>query len=363
SAWSLCSSECNSGVQTRERFCTSPPPQHGGRSCPGPHIQTADCDGGWGSWSNWTQCTKSCGGGVQSRRRYCDSPTPEGEGNYCEGLGSELKACNTAHCPVSGSWCDWSTWTPCSRTCGAESVSRYRSCGCPEPKAGGQPCPGEQEIHNAGVLHCHPLPGCYVDGGWGQWAIWSSCSVSCGGGVHFRRRQCDNPSPQSGGRGCLGIGEQQRDCNTHLCTGIRACSLCSRWFSLFTHFVKLNMMSACYFLETGFLPMQFTDSQKCMLLLSETLMRMYHFVLTLDTVGPWRPWSQWSVCSVMHETPVLWGLPSRQSLQPPPVPRYVLFHFRQHILLLFCIWLIKLHGLMVQQWRLVNIDPTKSLMV
>lgn len=44
SAWSPCSSECNSGVQTRERFCTSPPPQHGGRSCPGPHIQTADCN-------------------------------------------------------------------------------------------------------------------------------------------------------------------------------------------------------------------------------------------------------------------------------------------------------------------------------
>uniref|UniRef100_A0A3Q2Y1R9 Uncharacterized protein n=1 Tax=Hippocampus comes TaxID=109280 RepID=A0A3Q2Y1R9_HIPCM len=270
----------------------------------------------WSLWTPWGHCSVSCGAGLLSRYRFCSSPQRSGNGLPCLGPNREDKVCVTRFSvfPVSGSWCDWSTWTPCSRTCGAESVSRYRSCGCPEPKAGGQPCPGEQEIHNgvgaqiqrqpcpggisSGVLHCHPLPGCYVDGGWGQWAIWSSCSVSCGGGVHFRRRQCDNPSPQSGGRGCLGIGEQQRDCNTHLCTGIRACSLCSRWFSLFTHFVKLNMMSACYFLETGFLPMQFTDSQKCMLLLSETLMRMYHFVLTLDTVGPWRPWSQWSVCSV-----------------------------------------------------------------
>ncbi|KAM9774698.1 SCO-spondin [Syngnathus typhle] len=509
--WGHCSVSCGAGLQSRYRFCSSPQRSADGPSCPGPNREDKVCvttpcdrDGGWGPWSNWTQCTKSCGGGVQSRRRDCDSPSPEGEGNYCEGLGTQVKACNTAHCPVapcskvpgtafsscgpscprscddlahcewlcepgcyctegkvlsangtvcleqeecpcldlttgrrlepgdmtlapdgcnnctceggklncsqnpcpvSGGWCEWSTWTPCSRTCGAESVSRYRSCSCPEPKASGQPCSGEQEIHNgvgaqiqrqpcpvitfcpvhgswsswsvwsdcdgcagssnrtrecnnpparfgglpclgeatqsrgchdnttvcsecgggqeewpcgkpcprscsdlhgdtecldspgcskscgcpgdtvlqdgvcvtreecrckyqnssaadsrpgetewqfashgeeiitdckncscqAGVFHCHSLPGCYVDGGWGQWGAWSSCSISCGGGVHFRRRQCDNPSPQGGGRGCLGIGEQQRDCNTNLCT---------------------------------------------------------------DAVEPWLPWSQWSVCSV-----------------------------------------------------------------
>lgn len=50
--------------------------------------------------------------------------------------------------PVSGGWCEWSEWTPCSRTCGAESVSRYRNCGCPKPKAGGAACSGEQDIHH-----------------------------------------------------------------------------------------------------------------------------------------------------------------------------------------------------------------------
>jgi len=74
----------------------------------------------------------------------------------------------------------------------------------------------------AGVLHCQSVPGCHVDGGWGQWGAWSECSLPCGRGVKVRRRQCDNPAPQSGGRGCLGVVEQLKDCNIHLCTGRHA---------------------------------------------------------------------------------------------------------------------------------------------
>lgn len=48
---------------------------------------------------------------------------------------------------VDGGWCEWSSWTPCSKTCGAEWVSRYRSCACPVPVAGGAACPGQQEEH------------------------------------------------------------------------------------------------------------------------------------------------------------------------------------------------------------------------
>lgn len=44
SAWSECSSDCDTGVQTRERFCSSPPPLYGGSSCVGPQIQTRDCN-------------------------------------------------------------------------------------------------------------------------------------------------------------------------------------------------------------------------------------------------------------------------------------------------------------------------------
>uniref|UniRef100_A0A3Q4HY63 Uncharacterized protein n=1 Tax=Neolamprologus brichardi TaxID=32507 RepID=A0A3Q4HY63_NEOBR len=180
----------------------------------------------WSAWTPWGHCSVSCGAGLQSRYRFCSSPRPSGRGLPCTGPHHEDQVCIIApkrHVfnvmrwlfPGDGGWCEWSEWTPCSRTCGAESVTRYRSCSCPEPEAGGEPCSGEQEVH---ILQCQSVPGCHVDGGWSQWGAWTECSLSCGGGVKFRRRLCDNPSPQSGGRGCLGDAEQQRDCNTHLCT-------------------------------------------------------------------------------------------------------------------------------------------------
>ena len=33
-----------------------------------------------------------------------------------------------------------------------------------------------------------------VEGGWGQWAEWSNCSLSCGNtGLQSRSRRCDSP--------------------------------------------------------------------------------------------------------------------------------------------------------------------------
>uniref|UniRef100_A0A667YJF4 SCO-spondin n=1 Tax=Myripristis murdjan TaxID=586833 RepID=A0A667YJF4_9TELE len=327
--WGQCSVSCGAGLQSRYRFCSSPQRSGSGLPCLGPHREdqvciTAPCDrdGGWGQWSNWTDCSKSCGGGVRSRRRECDSPSPEGEGNYCEGLGTEVKACNTDHCPVapcsqvpgtvfsscgpscprscddlahcewrceagcyctegkvlsangtacveredcpclhlstgqrlqpgetttapdgcnnctctggtlnctsdpcpvSGGWCEWSEWTPCSRTCGAESVSRYRSCGCPEPKAGGAACPGEQEIHNGVGVQiqrqpCPVISFCPVHGSWSPWSAWSECD-GCAGSSR-RTRECNSPPARFGGLPCLGESRQSHGChdNSTVCS-------------------------------------------------------------------------------------------------------------------------------------------------
>ncbi|XP_013879264.1 SCO-spondin isoform X2 [Austrofundulus limnaeus] len=461
--WTGCTKSCGGGVQSRRRHCDSPIPEGEGNYCEGLGTEVVACNTDHCPVSPCSQvpgtvfsscgpsCPRSCddlshcewrcepgcyctqgkvlsaNGTVCVAREDCPcldlnsghrlvpgqiTEAPDGCNNCtCE---SGRFDCTKELCPVSGGWCEWSEWTPCTRTCGAESVSRYRSCSCPEPKAGGEACSGEQEMHSGigvqiqrqpcpvitfcpihgswsswsawsecdgcsgsstrsrecsspparfgglpclgesqqsrgchdnitvcsdcsggqetwvcgkpcarscsdlsgdteclessrcswtcgcpgdtvlqdgvcvskeecrckyqnsstidqlesgnmswvwpggydwqfanpgdtivsackncscvtGVLQCQSLPGCHVDGGWSQWGTWSECSLPCVGGVTFRRRLCNNPAPQNGGRGCLGVAEQQKECNKQMCT---------------------------------------------------------------DLVGPWLPWSHWSSCSV-----------------------------------------------------------------
>ncbi|XP_030252912.1 A disintegrin and metalloproteinase with thrombospondin motifs 2-like isoform X1 [Sparus aurata] len=58
------------------------------------------------------------------------------------------------------------------------------------------------------------------DGNWGSWSEFGQCSRTCGGGVQFRTRDCDNPRPANGGRDCLGASYQFRMCNTNECEDI-----------------------------------------------------------------------------------------------------------------------------------------------
>ncbi|XP_029005418.1 SCO-spondin [Betta splendens] len=446
SSWTQCTKSCGGGVQSRRRECDSPSPEWEGAYCEGLGFQVMSCNTnhcpvppcsqvpGTAFSSCGPSCPRSCddltycewrcepgcyctegkvlseNGTVCVEREDCPclelsigrwlepgETTESHDGcNNCTCEGGRLN-CTRYPCPISGNWCEWSEWTPCSRTCGAESVSRYRSCSCPEPRAGGADCPGEHEIHSgvgvqiqrqpcpvvtfcpvhgswsswsawsdcdgclgsatrtrecnspparfgglpclgetrqrrschdnitvcsdcgggqeewpcgkpcprscsdlhgdtvcldppgcspscgcpddmvlqddvcvsrdecrckyhnssatvdlnstnaawlwpggydwhfanpgdsiisdckncsceAGILQCQSVPGCHVDGGWSQWGAWSECSLSCAGGVKFRSRQCDNPFPQSGGRGCVGVTEQQKNCNIHPCT-------------------------------------------------------------------------------------------------------------------------------------------------
>ncbi|XP_037131601.1 LOW QUALITY PROTEIN: A disintegrin and metalloproteinase with thrombospondin motifs 1-like [Syngnathus acus] len=60
----------------------------------------------------------------------------------------------------------------------------------------------------------HQIP---VNGGWGVWGPWGDCSRTCGGGVQYSFRSCDNPLPKNGGKYCEGKRIQYRSCNTELC--------------------------------------------------------------------------------------------------------------------------------------------------
>uniref|UniRef100_A0A8C9EUY8 ADAM metallopeptidase with thrombospondin type 1 motif 2 n=1 Tax=Pavo cristatus TaxID=9049 RepID=A0A8C9EUY8_PAVCR len=55
------------------------------------------------------------------------------------------------------------------------------------------------------------------DGHWGAWSKFGSCSRTCGTGVKYRTRQCDNPHPANGGRTCIGPSYEFQLCNTQDC--------------------------------------------------------------------------------------------------------------------------------------------------
>ncbi|XP_015839228.1 A disintegrin and metalloproteinase with thrombospondin motifs 2 isoform X1 [Tribolium castaneum] len=55
------------------------------------------------------------------------------------------------------------------------------------------------------------------DGGWSNWSPWGPCSRSCGTGVQFQTRKCNNPTPSHGGDNCEGVSEKWRICNNKPC--------------------------------------------------------------------------------------------------------------------------------------------------
>ena len=62
-----------------------------------------------------------------------------------------------------------------------------------------------------------------MNGGWGRWSAYGSCSKTCGGGVKERTRKCTSPSPKHGGRKCQGKDRELGSCATNSCPGMWDC--------------------------------------------------------------------------------------------------------------------------------------------
>ena len=58
-----------------------------------------------------------------------------------------------------------------------------------------------------------------LEGNWGNWTAFSECSHSCGGGIQYRIRGCDNPLPAHGGDWCTGNDTETQECNMQPCPG------------------------------------------------------------------------------------------------------------------------------------------------
>uniref|UniRef100_A0A8C8LLE2 Thrombospondin-1 n=1 Tax=Oncorhynchus tshawytscha TaxID=74940 RepID=A0A8C8LLE2_ONCTS len=175
-------------------------------------ASTSDyAEDGWSPWSEWTHCSVSCGRGIQQRGRSCDRIN-----SNCEGTSVQTRDCYPQECDKrfkqDGGWSHWSPWSSCSVTCGEGVITRIRLCNSPTPQMGGRDCQGQGRETEV----CQKSP-CPIDGVWGPWSLWDTCSVTCGGGFQTRQRLCNNPTPKYGGKECQGDGKTSQLCGKEDC--------------------------------------------------------------------------------------------------------------------------------------------------
>ena len=143
SKWSDCTKSCatngKGGSKTRTRECDG--------TCEGKSQNVWSCNhktpcpkpgqgGQWTNWGNWSACTGSCQKAVKDRWRNCQSGW-----NKCNGQNKETVACTMHNCNANnsnspktnwenqfGTWENWSSWSNCSKTCGAGFIYRSRTC-------------------------------------------------------------------------------------------------------------------------------------------------------------------------------------------------------------------------------------------
>ncbi|KAL0964700.1 hypothetical protein UPYG_G00327770 [Umbra pygmaea] len=176
------------------------------------HQNVLGSEEGWSPWSEWTECSVTCGHGSQQRGRSCDDAILSCSGSSLQTRGCTLASCEIRVRLVKGVWGFWSPWSACSVSCGSGVVSRVRLCNNPPPQHGNAGCSG----NTTETQPCDPSP-CPIAGNWGPWSSWLPCSLSCGGGLTSRQRECSNPAPQHGGRKCLGETVDYSACNTQPC--------------------------------------------------------------------------------------------------------------------------------------------------
>ncbi|XP_004429583.1 PREDICTED: A disintegrin and metalloproteinase with thrombospondin motifs 1 [Ceratotherium simum simum] len=104
---------------------------------------------------------------------------------WCTGTSGGLLVCQTKHFP-------WADGTSCGE---------------------GRWCVNGKCVNKTDKKH-FDTP---VHGSWGPWGPWGDCSRTCGGGVQYTMRECDNPVPKNGGKYCEGKRVRYRSCNIEDC--------------------------------------------------------------------------------------------------------------------------------------------------
>lgn len=143
------------------------------------------------AWSSWSPCSSTCGKGMQKRTRtYLNGFASHRE---CHVQLFDKKICYAGLCngnPTLPSFLckvsEWSSWTECS--CGRVYRVRYRKYENPIPVEGCSVPLKEQEMCPV-TATCTPPEECGVT----RWSEWSPCTATCGEGTQSRTRLIHNP--------------------------------------------------------------------------------------------------------------------------------------------------------------------------
>ncbi|XP_025979254.2 thrombospondin type-1 domain-containing protein 7B [Dromaius novaehollandiae] len=146
--------------------------------------------------------TKECGEGVRLRAIACYDKTGRlVEPSYCSSSGYIEEPC-TVPCPFDCKLSDWSSWAPCSSSCGMGVRTRSRWLK-EKPYNGGRPCP-KLDLKN----QVHEAVPCYSECNQYAWVVeaWSPCKINseqnslhCGEGIQTRKVRCVNTAEEHEG--------------------------------------------------------------------------------------------------------------------------------------------------------------------
>ncbi|VDI01369.1 Hypothetical predicted protein [Mytilus galloprovincialis] len=265
SGWGECSASCGNGYQIRNRACkdTVTDEDRPDSDCYGSDIEYQTCPyidcPRWDEWGGWDECStkKTCGLGTMVRSRNCSHGGVVGVDRYCLGPTLESAVCHSLKCKgmvrfrngtlfgegrvelhndISREWLQvcgdhWdlpSAQIVCKQrgfigAFNAISDSSY-------PSNASQPgivvkCNGTEKTLQACARHeidsCKTVAGaqCRVKGVWSLWASWGECSVTCEDGIRTRRRECNHPPPNNGGKPCPGNDVDYKNCTMIMCPG------------------------------------------------------------------------------------------------------------------------------------------------
>uniref|UniRef100_A0A3B5RBG7 ADAM metallopeptidase with thrombospondin type 1 motif, 9 n=1 Tax=Xiphophorus maculatus TaxID=8083 RepID=A0A3B5RBG7_XIPMA len=108
--------------------------------------------------------------------------------------------------------------TQCRRLWCTSPEGAQRGCRTQHmPWADGTDCePGRHCKHGRCIPNEHDASP--VDGAWGVWSPFGTCSRTCGGGIKIAMRECNRPVPQGGGMYCVGRRMKFRSCNSEPCS-------------------------------------------------------------------------------------------------------------------------------------------------